>query len=204
MPYTPVELRHVRVGRGPLGYKRQAVQNLLAEIADSFETVWRERHELADRVEGLNRELMELRTREQALSQTLVVAEQAAAKVKEHAKREAELILAEARSEARALTRNAQGERQRLHAESRRIEALLRGALGMIEESTAGHQPEPVEEPVEEPVGELVPEPVDWPDPEDDEPEVHAAEGEEPPAPAAQPQLAKISGLPLFEWVEDR
>jgi cell division septum initiation protein DivIVA len=193
MPYTPVELRHVRIGRALLGYKRQAVQNLLAEIADSFETVWRERHELADRVERLDRELMELRTREQALSQTLVVAEQAAAKVKEHAKREADLILAEARSEARALNRNAQAERQRLHAEARRIEALLRGALGMIEESAVEYPPDPVEEP------------SDWPeDEETGEPQGHGAEVEEAPVPADQPELAKVSGLPLFEWVEER
>lgn len=138
MPYTPVELRHVRVGRALLGYKRDAVQSLLGEVADSFETVWRERHELADQLESLEREVAELRTREHALTQTLLVAEQAANHVKEQAKREAEVILAEAHHEARSLTRNAQGERQRLYAEARRIEALLRAALGMVEES--GHE----------------------------------------------------------------
>ena len=39
MPYTPVELRHVRIGRGLLGYKRAAVQDLLTELADSFEKI---------------------------------------------------------------------------------------------------------------------------------------------------------------------
>ena len=33
MPYTPVELRHVRLGRALLGYKRDAVQDLLNELA---------------------------------------------------------------------------------------------------------------------------------------------------------------------------
>ena len=135
MPYTPVELRHVRVARSVLGYKRTAVQELLTEIADSFETVWRERHQLADHVETIERELEQLRERERALTQTLVAAEHAATELKDQAKREAELILSEAHNEARSVTRNAHGERQRLHAEARRIEALLRAALGMLEES---------------------------------------------------------------------
>jgi cell division initiation protein len=135
MHYTPVELRHVRVKRALFGYKRDAVQDLLNELADSFETVWRERHELADHVEAIERDLAELRTKERALTQTLVVAEQAATHVKEQAKREAEVILAEAHAEARSVTRDAQGDLHRLHADSRRIEALLRGALGMIHEA---------------------------------------------------------------------
>jgi cell division initiation protein len=134
MPYTPVELRHVHVKRSLLGYKRDAVENLLTELADNFETVWRERHELADQIEEIEHEVGVLRSREQALTQTLVAAEQAATHVKDQAKREAEVILAEARSEARSVLRDAEGERLRLEAEIRRIEALLRSALGVVEE----------------------------------------------------------------------
>jgi cell division initiation protein len=189
MPYTPVELRHVRVGRALLGYKRAAVQDLLTELADNFETVWRERHELADRLESMEHELEQLRTREQALTQTLVVAEQAAARVREQAKREAEMIVAEAHGQARAVTRDAEGERQRLHAESRRIEALLRGALGMIEESAPSSEPAPAE-----PVG-------GWPEHEEPtEPEEEAAPAETPAS--EQPQLRKVSGG--FDWIEQR
>jgi cell division initiation protein len=149
MPYTPVELRHVHVKRSLLGYKRDAVENLLTELADNFETVWRERHELADHVEEIEHEVGVLRSREQALTQTLVAAEQAATHVKDQAKREAEVILAEARSEARALLRDAEGERVRLEAEVRRIAAVLRSALGVVEEVGPGRGAVPVEQPEE-------------------------------------------------------
>ena len=149
MPYTPVELRHVHVKRALLGYKRDAVESLLAELADSFETVWRERHELADHVEEIEDEIAQLRSREQALTQTLVAAEQAATHVKEQAKREADVILAEARTEARSLLREAQGERERLQAETRRIEALLRAALGMLDEVGPERPAAPGEQPDE-------------------------------------------------------
>jgi cell division initiation protein len=134
MSYTPVELRHVRVKRSLLGYKRDAVESLLAELADNFETVWRERHELADHVEEIEGEVGQLRAREEALTKTLVAAEQAATHVKEQATREAEVILSEARTGARSLLRDAENQRLRLEAETRRIEALLRSALSVVEE----------------------------------------------------------------------
>src|SRR4051812_24062365 len=134
MSYTPVELKHVHLARAPFGYRRSAVDGLLEEVAESFEQVWRERGEIGDRVEELERELEELRGREDLLVRSLVAAEQAAADTREHAKREAELIIAEAHVESRSITRGAQGEHARLAAEVRRIETLLRAALGVVEE----------------------------------------------------------------------
>ncbi len=138
MPYTPVELRHVRISRGLLGYKRDVVEQLLLEVADSFEEVWRERGELADLVESLEKQAEELTRREELLANTLLAAEQAGSEMREQAKREAALIVAEAHQEARSIARGAQGEHARLSGEARRIEALLRAALGMVEEGVNG------------------------------------------------------------------
>ena len=142
MPYTPVELRHVRVERAFLGYRRGAVEQLLIEVADSFEDVWRERGELTDKVDALEKQVAELRVREDLLTHTLVAAEQAAVEVREQAKRAADLVVSEAHHEARSITRQSQSERERLFAEARRIEALLRAALGMVEESAIVASPE--------------------------------------------------------------
>ena len=38
MSYTPVEIRHVKLRRGILGYRRGPVDSLLEEITESFET----------------------------------------------------------------------------------------------------------------------------------------------------------------------
>ncbi len=151
MRYSPVELRHVRLGRRLFGYGRDEVDALLEEVADSFEEVWGERGELADRLEDLEKLLADVKQREQLLASTLVAAEKAAVEAKEAAKRESELIVAEAHQEARSITRAAQTERERLFAEARRVETLLRAALGMIEESRAGgeEQASPPAPPVE-------------------------------------------------------
>jgi len=58
MGLTPVEIRHVPIGRGVWGYRREAVERLLDEVAESYEeVVWRERADLADRAEGLEEDL---------------------------------------------------------------------------------------------------------------------------------------------------
>jgi cell division septum initiation protein DivIVA len=143
MRYTPVELRHVRLGRSLFGgYKRAETDVLLSDVADSFEDVWRERGELADRLEDVERHLDEVKQRETLLASTLIAAERTAVEAVESAKREAEVIVAEAHQESRSITRAAQGERDRLFTESRRVETLLRAALGIVEES--GHPGEDV------------------------------------------------------------
>lgn len=136
MRYTPVELRHIEIGRTIFGgYARRETDQLLEDIAESFEDVWRERGELIDKLDDLEKRFDELKKAETLFASTLVSAERAAVEAKETAKREAELIVAEAHQEARSVTRSAQGERERLFAEVRRIETLLRAALGLVEET---------------------------------------------------------------------
>ena len=133
MQYTPVEIRHVKLRRGLFGYRRPAVDTLLEEVADSFEAVWRERADLTEKVEQLENELARHRDLESLLRSTLTSAEKAAHELKDQAKRESELVLAEARSEARAITRDAASEHERLVAEARRVRALLGSALEAVE-----------------------------------------------------------------------
>src|SRR5438270_13107335 len=121
MRYTPVELRHVKMSRSFFGgYKRAEADVLLSDVADSFEDVWRERGELTDKLEDVEKHLDEIKQREALLVSTLIAAEKTAAEAVEAAKRESEIILAEAHQEARSITRAAQNERERLFAEARR------------------------------------------------------------------------------------
>jgi cell division initiation protein len=131
---TPVEIRHVPIGRGLWGYRRGAVERLLDEVADSFEGVWRERADFADRIEHLEDELQRHRELETLLRKTLVSAEAAAQEQREGARRDAERIVEEAHAEARRITFAATAERERLEAEVRRLRELLRSALASVEE----------------------------------------------------------------------
>jgi cell division initiation protein len=134
MAYTPVEIRHVKPQRSLFGYRRNGVDRLLSEIADSFEHVWRERADFADRIEHLESEVMRHRELEGLLRTTLVSAEKAAHELKDQAAREADRISAEAYAEAREITRAARAERERLVLEARRIRLLLHSALDALDE----------------------------------------------------------------------
>jgi cell division initiation protein len=142
MALTPVEIRHIKPAKVPLrGYRRGAIDDLLDEIALSFEDVWRERADLADKVEQLEDDLVRDKELEALLRTTLVSAEKAAATMKEQAGKEADLILEEARNEARSITRRARGDHDRLLGEVQRMRSLLRAALATVDDE-APAQPE--------------------------------------------------------------
>jgi cell division initiation protein len=133
MGLTPVEIRHVPIGRGFWGYRRGPVERLLDEVAESFEEVWRERADFADRIEHLEEELQRHRELESLLRRTLVSAEAAAQEQREGARRDAERVVAEAHAEARRITFAATAERERLQGDIRRLRELLRTALSTVE-----------------------------------------------------------------------
>ena len=134
MSLTPVEVRHLALRRGLFGYRRADVHREIEEVADSFEAVWRERAELGERVHTLEIEVARHVELETLLRSTLVSAERAAHDMKEQARREAEVTVAEAGAEGRRLVRDAIAEKERLLAESRRVETILRAALEVISE----------------------------------------------------------------------
>jgi len=132
---TPVEIRHLKAARSLVGgYKRTAVDALMDEIVASFEDVWRERADLADKVEQLEADLVRYRELEALLRTTLVSAEKSAVSLREQAGREADLIVEEARSEARAITRAARADHDRLLTEVRRMRTLLHSVLSLVDE----------------------------------------------------------------------
>jgi cell division initiation protein len=124
MSLAPVEIRHVRLGRRPLGYDRVATDRLLEEVAASFEDTWRERADLRDEMERLEAELQRQREIEEALRNTLLSAERMADELRARAHREADLIVEEARAKAREITGGAETERERMRGEIRRLRSL--------------------------------------------------------------------------------
>ena len=124
MSLTPVEIRHVRLPRRPLGYQRRAVDRLLEDIASSFEDVWRERAALRDEIERVEGELRRHRDVEEALRNTLLSAERMADELRAQAHREADVIVAEARTKAREIESATEAERERVRAEIRRLRSL--------------------------------------------------------------------------------
>jgi cell division initiation protein len=144
MPLTPVEIRHVQLRRVFLGgYRRRSVDELLNEIADGYEEVWRERSDLSDQLNELEAEAAKHHDLEALLRATLVSAERAAHDMKEQAYRESDLIVREAHAESRRVTREATAEKRRLEDDIAKIRALLLTALGVVTEKRDEKDKEP-------------------------------------------------------------
>jgi cell division initiation protein len=124
MSLTPVELRHVRLPRRPLGYSRREVRDLIDATVASFEDVWRDRADLRDEVERLEAEVARYKELDVLLRNALVSAEKAADELRAQAGREADGILEEARLRAREIAAEGEAERERVVAEIRRLKAI--------------------------------------------------------------------------------
>lgn len=133
MALTPVEIRHIKLSRSLFGYTRSAVDELLDDIVESFEQVWRERADLVDKIERVEEDLVRYRELETLLRTTLVSAERASQDLKEQARRETQVMLDEAHAEARRIRREASADLERMRSESRRIRSLLGAALATLE-----------------------------------------------------------------------
>ncbi len=107
MALTPVEIRHIKLGRSLFGYNRGVIDELLEDIVESFEQVWRERADLADKIERVEEDLVRYRELETLLRTTLVSAERASQELKEQARRETQVMLDEAHAESRRIRREA-------------------------------------------------------------------------------------------------
>src|SRR5438874_6192855 len=113
MTLSPVEIRHVKLGRGLFGYRRAPADKLLDEIVESFEEVWRERADFEDKLERLESDIARYRDLETLLRKTLVSAERSAQELKDQARREADVLLNEAHAEARLSKQRALAGRER-------------------------------------------------------------------------------------------
>jgi cell division initiation protein len=124
MSVSPVEIRHVKLPRALAGYRRRAVDRLLEDIRLSYEDVWRERADAREEIERLESELARYKELEVLLRNALVSAERSADELRVQARREAGVIVEEARVKAREIASAAEAERERVRAEIRQLRAL--------------------------------------------------------------------------------
>src|SRR5664280_1244611 len=198
MALTPVEIRHIRLRKAFFGYQIRQTDELLADIVDSFEDVWRDRADLADKIEQLGGELVRYRELEQLLRTTLISAERASQQMTDQARRETESVLSEAHAEAREILRDATTERERLNAEINRIRAQLSAVLTTIGGEAPGSESSSKESTLETPPQAAAPVQA-TPAPPQAAPPVPPAQSAAPappPAPTAQPPVPRPAAKP--------
>ena len=126
---TPVEVRNQQFARTMRGYDAGQVEEFRGRVADELERLIRHNMDLDGKVKNLIEQLRAYRERDKALNDALVSAQQLRSEIREHAEREAELILREARAEGERLIDQARGQVRTVEAE---VASLARSRRTLI------------------------------------------------------------------------
>jgi cell division initiation protein len=132
MDLTPLDIEHATFETGLVGFRKASVRAYLERVARAQEQLVREQRALRDELDGREAEIDELREAEAELKRAVIAAERIGNEMKDVARREAELIVANARAEAQAHAREAREQVREAQAELARLErsqALVREQL---------------------------------------------------------------------------
>lgn len=145
---TPPEIQHQKLKSRLGSYDREEVDELLENVAASYEQVWHERDDARARIAELEHQLRDYEELEGLLRDSLVTGQRAAEEVKAEAAKQAKSVLDEAQRRADEIVAEAEGARDGVVAEIARLKdveqdvqsrcrALLLGALEAIGEEEA-------------------------------------------------------------------
>lgn len=104
---TPIDVRAQEFHRAAFGYDRSGVEEFRERVAEELERLLRDRATLEERVHNLREQLKAYRERERALNEALVSAQQLRADTESSARKEADLVVREARTKADEIVQQA-------------------------------------------------------------------------------------------------
>ena len=107
MKITPLDIRQKRFASGFRGCDRREVEGYLELLAAEFEDVVKENIALKDELKRLQSRIDQYAERERTLQETMVTAQRISEDLKDAAKKEAEIILADAENQAEKVVQNA-------------------------------------------------------------------------------------------------
>jgi len=108
MALTPLDIQQQRFRIGLRGYATKDVETFLEQTANAFEDLQRETHRLADENKKLQSDIEEYQRREGTFKRALLHSQRVLDQMQENARRQAEVIVAEAESKADKLLQHAQ------------------------------------------------------------------------------------------------
>ncbi|MCK5914128.1 MAG: DivIVA domain-containing protein [Desulfuromusa sp.] len=111
MRITPIEIQQQQFKTRMFGYDTSAVDHFLEILADELERVHKQNNELKESLARTRTSLDQLREREKALQETLMTAQQVTEDLKSNARKEAEIVVAEAHLEGERAIRDASARR---------------------------------------------------------------------------------------------
>jgi cell division initiation protein len=138
MALTPLDIQQQRFRLGFRGYDAREVEAFLEQTANAFEDLQRENHRLSDEIKKHQSEIDEYKRREGTIKRALLHSQKVLDQMQENARRQAEVIVAEAQTEAAKLLQQAQNRLAQLQeniAEMKRQRVQIEAEIGFVLES---------------------------------------------------------------------
>jgi len=134
---TPLDIRSQQFARAFRGYDRAQVDEFMLRASEELERLLRDRVQHEERLRSAQEQLRVFRERERAMNEALVAAQQLRAETKEEAERQATAILREARTEADRIVAEARHQeelvRERADQAARQFSAYLASFRSLLE-----------------------------------------------------------------------
>jgi cell division initiation protein len=114
MAITPIDIQQQQFKSRPFGYEKYGVDEFLEQVAGEMERLMRVNQELREQLARTKSSLDEMRSRETMLKETLVASQKIAGEIKNNARKEAEIITANAELQGERIVRDSEGRRIQL------------------------------------------------------------------------------------------
>ncbi len=129
---TPLDVRRYDFGKALRGYDPERVNQFRNQVAEELERLSRVNQDLEAKAKGFHEQLRAFRERDKALNEALISAQQLRGEIREHAEKEAQLIIREAKAEGERILEDARAEIRRLEDQIASLDRARRTYLGQI------------------------------------------------------------------------
>ncbi len=137
---TPLDIQQKRFHIGFRGYDRTEVEMFLDLVRDEMETIVRDVAELREFRQSYDQLRKELNEREDMVKNTMIMTQKLMEDQKDNARREAAVIIQDAKVQGMQLVANAHGEKMRLEADIQELKRRKHQFLLEIKKIVQMHQ----------------------------------------------------------------
>jgi len=132
---TAMEIRNQQFSKSLRGYDQDEVKNFLMQLAQDYENLYSQNATLKESIKRLESELQKYRKIEDTMNNSLIFAQQTAEDMKTNARREADLILEDAKRRIAELLMVYQEVIKRLNLFNTELKAQMGGQMEMLEKN---------------------------------------------------------------------
>ncbi len=125
MALTPLDIHNREFGRSLRGYHPGEVDDFLDEIVREYDNALQENEILREEIQELRSRVEQYRQMEDTLQHTLVIAQETAEEVRENARKEAQVMIGEARAEMQRIRAEGDDHIDSMKRESERLRSQI-------------------------------------------------------------------------------